>query len=77
MVIEKARLAASGAKPVATRCPVGLRARGGWSDTVLRLAGPGSGWVDALTGAVFPGDSLLLDDVTRALPVALLVPEDV
>ena len=62
---------------VATRCPVGLRARGGWSDTVLRLAGPGSGWVDALTGAVFPGDSLLLDDVTRALPVALLVPEDV
>jgi hypothetical protein len=31
--------------------------------------------VDVLTGAVFgPGD-LLLRDVTRALPVALLVPE--
>ena len=60
---------------VATRLPVGLRGRGGWSDTVLPLAGWASGWVDVLTGAVFPGDNLLLGDVTRALPVALLVPE--
>jgi (1->4)-alpha-D-glucan 1-alpha-D-glucosylmutase len=60
---------------VATRLPVGLRARGGWSDTVLPLAGPARGWVDVLTGAVFRGDSLLLGDVTGALPVALLVPE--
>jgi (1->4)-alpha-D-glucan 1-alpha-D-glucosylmutase len=61
---------------VATRLPVGLRARGGWSDTVLPLAGPARRWVDVLTGAVFHGDSLLLADVTGALPVALLVPED-
>jgi (1->4)-alpha-D-glucan 1-alpha-D-glucosylmutase len=60
---------------VATRLPVGLRARGGWSDTVLPLAGPARGWVDVLTGAVFRGDSLLLADVTGTLPVALLVPE--
>jgi (1->4)-alpha-D-glucan 1-alpha-D-glucosylmutase len=61
---------------VTTRLPVGLRARGGWSDTVLPLAGPARRWVDVLTGAVFHGDSLLLADVTGALPVALLVPED-
>ena len=60
---------------VATRLPVGLRSRGGWSDTALPLRGPAPGWVDVLTGAVFRGDSLLLGDVTRALPVALLVPE--
>jgi (1->4)-alpha-D-glucan 1-alpha-D-glucosylmutase len=61
---------------VATRLPAGLRARGGWSDTVLPLASPARGWVDVLTGAVFGGDSLLLGDVTGTLPVALLVPED-
>ena len=60
---------------VATRLPVGLRARGGWSDTVLPLAGPAPGWVDVLTGAVFRGDRLPVGDVTGALPVALLVPE--
>jgi (1->4)-alpha-D-glucan 1-alpha-D-glucosylmutase len=60
---------------VATRRPVGLRARGGWSDTVLPLASPAAGWVDVLTGAVFRGGDLLLDDLTGALPVALLVPE--
>ena len=64
---------------VATRLPVGLRARGGWSGTVLPLgigpAGADPGWVDVLTGAVFRGDSLPLGDVMRALPVALLVPE--
>jgi len=60
---------------VATRLPVGLRARGGWSDTVLPLPGPATGWVDVLTGAVFRGDTLPLGDVTGALPVALLVPE--
>jgi (1->4)-alpha-D-glucan 1-alpha-D-glucosylmutase len=60
---------------VATRLPVGLRGRGGWSDTVLPLADRASGWVDMLTGAVFGGGDLLLGEVTRALPVALLVPE--
>jgi (1->4)-alpha-D-glucan 1-alpha-D-glucosylmutase len=59
---------------VATRLPVGLRARGGWSDTALPLAASARGWVDVLTGAVFRGDNLLLGDVTGALPVALLVP---
>ena len=43
---------------------------------VLPLAGPARGWVDVLTGAVFRGESLPLADVTGALPVALLVPED-
>jgi (1->4)-alpha-D-glucan 1-alpha-D-glucosylmutase len=60
---------------VATRLPVGLRDRGGWSDTVLPLAGRGRGWVDVLTGAAFSGERLPLAEVTRALPVALLVPE--
>jgi (1->4)-alpha-D-glucan 1-alpha-D-glucosylmutase len=60
---------------VATRLPVGLRGRGGWSDTVLPLPGWAPGWVDVLTGAVFGSDNLLLSDVTGALPVALLVPE--
>ena len=60
---------------VATRLPVGLRARGGWSDTVLPLAASAPAWLDVLTGAVYRGDNLLLGDVTRALPVALLVPE--
>ena len=60
---------------MATRLPVGLRGRGGWSNTVLPLEGWAPRWVDVLTGAVFPGDNLLLGDVTRALPVALLVPE--
>ena len=60
---------------VATRRPAGLRARGGWSDTVLPLAASARGWLDVLTGAVYRGDSPLLGDVTGALPVALLVPE--
>ena len=60
---------------VATTRPAGLRARGGWADTALPLPASAGGWVDVLTGAVFgPGD-LLLTDATRALPVALLVPE--
>jgi len=60
---------------VATRLPVGLRDRGGWSDTVLPLANWGRGWMDVLTGAVFRGERVLLGELTRALPVALLVPE--
>jgi (1->4)-alpha-D-glucan 1-alpha-D-glucosylmutase len=60
---------------VATRLPVGLRERGGWSDTVLPLGDRAPGWVDVLTGAVFGGGDLLLGDVTGTLPVALLVPE--
>jgi (1->4)-alpha-D-glucan 1-alpha-D-glucosylmutase len=60
---------------VTTRLPVGLRERGGWSDTVLPLAGSERGWVDVLTGAVFRGERVLLGELMRALPVALLVPE--
>jgi (1->4)-alpha-D-glucan 1-alpha-D-glucosylmutase len=60
---------------VATRLPAGLRARGGWSDTVLPLPASARGWADVLTGAVFRGDNLPLGDLTAALPVALLVPE--
>ena len=60
---------------VATRLPAGLRARGGWSDTVLPLPTSAPGWLDVLTGAVFRGDNLLLGDLTAGLPVALLVPE--
>ena len=66
---------------VATRLPVGLRDRDGWSDTVLPLTGwgrvapPCAGWVDVLTGAVFRGERVLLGELMRALPVALLVPE--
>ena len=61
---------------VATRLPVGLRGRGGWSDTVLPLDGGGRAWTDVLTGTVFRGERVLLGELMRALPVALLVPED-
>jgi (1->4)-alpha-D-glucan 1-alpha-D-glucosylmutase len=60
---------------VATRLPVGLRNRGGWSDTVLPLTGWGRGWVDVLTGAVFRGEHVPMGELMRVLPVALLVPE--
>jgi len=57
---------------VATRLPGGLRRRGGWADTVLPLpAGP---WRDVLTGATHAGPRPLLSDLTKRLPVALLVP---
>ncbi len=77
-VLAFARGGTAGGGPavtVATRLPVGLRERGGWSDTVLPLNGWGRGWVDALTGAVFRGERVLLGELMRALPVALLVPE--
>ncbi len=58
---------------VATRLPVGLRRRGGWAGTVLPLPAPG--WVDVLTGDRYGGDQVPLAELTRRLPVALLVPE--
>jgi (1->4)-alpha-D-glucan 1-alpha-D-glucosylmutase len=58
---------------VATRLPVGLRRRGGWRDTVLTL--PGGAWADLLTGTVHTGPAVALAELTRRLPVALLVPE--
>ena len=62
---------------VATRRPVGLRDRGGWAGTVLPMpvvpAGS-AGWRDVLTGTVHPGPRLSLEQLTRQLPVALLIP---
>ena len=73
---------------VATRLPARLGRRGGWTDTALAV--PAGQWRDVLTGAVHetaavsagagvsarPGRShLLLAELTRQLPVALLVRE--
>jgi len=58
---------------VVTRLPVSLRRAGGWRDTVLRL--PGGAWADLLTGAVHRGGAVPAAELTRRLPVALLVPE--
>ncbi|HEV2087070.1 MAG TPA: malto-oligosyltrehalose synthase, partial [Cryptosporangiaceae bacterium] len=72
-----------GAITVATRLPVGLARRGGWSATTLTL--PPGQWVDALTGRLFNGGevpvSQLLqhaDDTGQIVgyPVALLVRPD-
>ncbi|MGH4023121.1 MAG: malto-oligosyltrehalose synthase, partial [Pseudonocardiaceae bacterium] len=56
---------------VATRLPVGLAARGGWSGTVLPL--PEGSWTDALTGRVISAPTPLADLFTP-YPVALLLP---
>ena len=57
---------------VATRLPAGLRRKGGWQDTVLRL--PPGRWQDLLTGAQHDGGEVRVSALTRALPVALLAP---
>jgi (1->4)-alpha-D-glucan 1-alpha-D-glucosylmutase len=59
---------------VATRLPAGLRRRGGWQDTVLTL--PGGSWADLLTGTVHEGPAVSMTELTRRLPVALLVRGD-
>jgi malto-oligosyltrehalose synthase len=56
---------------VATRLPAGLQRDGGWQTTALNL--PGARWRDVLTGRPHSGRPLLAD-LTRTLPVALLVP---
>ena len=53
----------------------GLRRRGGWADTVLPL--PGLHWRDVLTGVRHAGLRPPLSELTRRLPVALLIPEEV
>ncbi len=63
---------------VVTRLPVGLRRRGGWPDTVLPL--PAGSWADLLTGTVYEGAGhhgagVPMAELTRWLPVALLVQE--
>ena len=60
---------------VVTRLPAGLRRRGGWGDTALPL--PRLHWWDVLTGVRHAGLRPPLSELTRRLPVALLVPEDV
>ncbi len=57
---------------VATRCPAGLRRRGGWAGTALAV-GAGS-WQDLLTGVRHDGPAVPLAELTPRLPVALLVP---
>ena len=58
-----------GAVTVVTRLPVGLAARGGWRDTVLRL--PEGWWTEQVTGRRFTG-TVHLGDLLADLPVALL-----
>ena len=58
---------------VATRLPAGLRRRGGWGDTALPL--PELHWRDVLTGVRHAGLRPPLEELTRRLPVALLIPE--
>jgi (1->4)-alpha-D-glucan 1-alpha-D-glucosylmutase len=60
---------------VVTRLPAGLRRRGGWADTTLPL--PELHWRDVLTGVRHAGLRPLLSDLTRRLPVALLIPEEI
>jgi (1->4)-alpha-D-glucan 1-alpha-D-glucosylmutase len=68
---------------VATRLPARLRRSGGWRDTALDM--PSGRWRDVLTGTDFlvtssatpaPGTRPMLSDLTRRLPVALLVRSD-
>jgi (1->4)-alpha-D-glucan 1-alpha-D-glucosylmutase len=61
-----------GALTVATRLPVGLAARGGWSSTALVL--PEGKFRDALTDACSTG-SVEVGEVLGDLPVALLLRE--
>jgi (1->4)-alpha-D-glucan 1-alpha-D-glucosylmutase len=61
-----------GAITVVTRLPIGLEAKGGWGDTVLRL--PEGDWVDALSGFDKLNHRVVaLADLLTDLPVALLV----
>jgi len=60
---------------VVTRLPAGLRRRGGWADTALPL--PDLHWRDVLTGVRHAGTSPPLAELTRRLPVALLIPDQI
>jgi (1->4)-alpha-D-glucan 1-alpha-D-glucosylmutase len=60
---------------VVTRLPAGLRRRGGWADTALPL--PELHWRDVLTGVRHAGLLPPLAELTRRLPVVLLVPDRV
>jgi (1->4)-alpha-D-glucan 1-alpha-D-glucosylmutase len=60
---------------VVTRLPAALRRRGGWADTALPL--PDLHWRDVLTGVRHAGTSPPLAELTRRLPVALLIPDEI
>jgi malto-oligosyltrehalose synthase len=60
---------------VVTRLPAGLRRHGGWADTALPL--PELHWRDVLTGVRQAGLRPPLAELTRRLPVALLIPDRV
>jgi (1->4)-alpha-D-glucan 1-alpha-D-glucosylmutase len=59
-----------GAVTLATRLPVGLDARGGWGDTIVLL--PQRPVEDVITGRWFEGGELLVSELLRRYPVALL-----
>jgi (1->4)-alpha-D-glucan 1-alpha-D-glucosylmutase len=71
-----------GALTLATRLPAGLRAAGGWGDTILRL--PPGRYRDVFTGSLFDGESfdgkrdggLRVVEVLDRYPVALLLAEE-
>jgi (1->4)-alpha-D-glucan 1-alpha-D-glucosylmutase len=59
---------------VATRLPAGLRGGDGWGQTAIEL--PAGAWTDLLSGALYDGGTVPLAELTRRLPVALLIQED-
>ncbi|WP_422733549.1 malto-oligosyltrehalose synthase [Micromonospora sp. WMMD558] len=63
-----------GAIAVATRLPARLAARGGWRGTRLSISAHSV--TDMFTGRVYSGSELLLHDLLRTYPVALLAPTD-
>ncbi|MEV4492864.1 malto-oligosyltrehalose synthase [Micromonospora coxensis] len=63
-----------GAVAVATRLPLRLAHDGGWRGTTLPIFG--NSVTDVFTGQVYSGSELLLDDLLRTYPVALLAPTD-
>jgi (1->4)-alpha-D-glucan 1-alpha-D-glucosylmutase len=63
--------ARSGVVAVATRLPIGLRARGGWGDTTLPLPGDGP-WTDVIGGTTVTGRHAPLAQLLSRYPVALL-----
>ena len=63
-----------GAVTVVTRLPVGLAARGGWGETVLRL--PAGRWTETIGRAADRSGTVRLADLLADLPVALLTRED-
>jgi (1->4)-alpha-D-glucan 1-alpha-D-glucosylmutase len=61
-----------GAITLATRLPLGLARHGGWDDTTIELHSARNGYVDALTGRLYPEGVLRIADALKTYPVALL-----